>query len=341
MAAVDGGAGPRVAVVLTGGTIGSAGRDELDRLDYVDTGRVLADEEALPLYRFPDGVDVVTHRFSRILSGDVTADFWLALRLAVLGLIADDPGLSGVVVAHGTATLEETAYFLHLTLPTETPVVLVGAQRPPTAMSSDARLSLYNAVVLAASPDARGHGVLIAMDDRILSARDALKSSNHGLDTFQPRSHGALGDIDAYGRVWFYRRGLRRHTVSSRFATALDDVALPLPRVEIVAVYAGADGAMMDAAVAAGARGVVTTSLPPSLNPTPFEEAVARATAAGVVVVQSTRAVTGRTTSRPSFAGRRVVGADTLTPQAARLLLTLCLATGLSYDETVAAFEEH
>jgi L-asparaginase len=329
---------PRVAVLLTGGTIGSGGHDAQDRLDYVDLAKVLTDEEALPLYTFPAGITVYTRRFSRIRSNDASVDFWLRLRRAILDTIADDPHIAGIVVAHGTATLEETAYFLHLTVPTEVPIVLVGAQRPPTAMGSDAQLNLANAVRVAASPASIGHGVLVAMDDEILSARDVTKSDNHRLHTFQARDHGRLGDIDPYGEVWFYRKLLRRHTTGSQFAAELDGYDTPLPRVDLVTMYSGSDELALTAALANGARGVVIASLPPSMNPTAVDAAIDAAIAAGITIVQSSRASSGRVVQRHGFDARGVIASDTLSPQAARLLLMLCLAAGLSRPEIIAAF---
>lgn len=193
-------------------------------------------------------------------------------------------------------------------------------------------------MLLAVSPAAVGHGVLVAMDDDILSDRDVMKTSNHKLSTFKARDHGPLGDIDAYGNVFFYRKLLRQHTVDSRFATDIDGYGLPLSKVEIIPVYAGVDGAGIDAAITRGARGIVAASPPPSLNPTVVDEAVTRATDAGLAVVQASRAISGRVVQRRGFDARRVVASDTLSPQAARLLLMLCLASGLDYDETVEAF---
>ena len=331
----------RVAVLLTGGTIGSGGTDDLDRLDYVDLAHVLTDEEAMPLYRFPAHIEATTRGFSRIRSNDADEQFWMRLRHRILELIADEPDLAGIVVAHGTATLEETAYFLHLTLPTSVPVIVTGAQRPPTSMASDAQTNLYNAVILAASPEAVGHGVLVAMDDRILSARDVMKTANHALDTFQARDHGALGDIDPYGQVWFYRRQLRRHTIESRFANLLDTVDMPLPSVEIMSVWAGMSADVLTRAVAAGARGIVLASMPPGMSPSSVESEVDRVIASGVVVVQGSRAITGRLTQRRGLDKRGLIGSDTLSMPAARILLSLCLAAGLDRDQIVDVFATH
>ncbi|WP_106212706.1 asparaginase [Kineococcus rhizosphaerae] len=330
---------PRVVVLLTGGTIGSAGRDEFDRLDYVDAGRMLDDEQARALYRFPDDladeVDVGFERFSGVPSTAFDEVAWARLRARVLALA---PEVSGVVVTHGTATLEETAYVLHLTTPSPVPVVLVGAQRPPTALGSDAQVGLLNAVRVAASPAARGHGVLVAMDDRVLSARDVLKTSNSGLDAFRARDHGPLGDVDPYGRVWMHRRLLRRHTVDSAFAGTAPGA---WPRVEIVPVWAGADARVVERPVADGARGLVVASLPPGMNPPAVEAALQRAVEAGVAVVVGSRALTGRLTQRRGMDERGLIGSDTLSPQQARILLALCLAAGMDRAGIVEAFATH
>lgn len=324
-----------MVVLMTGGTIGSGGHDDLDRLDYVDLGNVLRDEQAIPLYRFPAHVDVTLRRVRHIPSTAADEEFWAELRATILAIVTDEPDVAGVVVTHGTATLEETAYVLHLTLATRVPVVLVGAQRPPTALGSDSPVGLANAITLAAAPAAVGHGVLVAMDDRILSARDVLKTSNSGLDTFRPRDHGALGDIDPYGGIWFYRKQLRAHTVDSEFAQR--DTGR-WPRVEIVPVWAGADERVVERPLADGARGLVVAALPPSMNPPRVEAAMQRAVDAGVIVVAGSRAITGRVTHRRAFAQRGLVGSDTLSMPHARILLALCLAAGKSREEVVEAF---
>ncbi len=332
---------PRVALLLTGGTIGSGGTDDLDRLDYVDLAHVLTDEEAMPLYRLPDDVDVSVRRFARIRSNDADLGFWRRLRQTIIDLARDEPDLAGVVVAHGTATLEETAYFLHLTLPTYLPVVLVGAQRPPTSIGSDAQINLLSAVRVAAAPETRGHGVVVVMDDRILSARDVQKASSHALDAFQARTHGPIGDVDAYGGVWFYRKDLRRHTVDSAFATLLDGHEGPLAPVEIVPVWSGVDARPLQRAVADGALGLVLAALPPGMLPHAVELAADELVATGTAIVMASRAATGRVTRRRGLAARGIVGSDTLSLPAARILLALCLTAGLTTEQIHHVFSTH
>lgn len=332
---------PRVALLLTGGTIGSGGSHDLDRLDYVDLAHVLTDDEAMPLYRFPADIDVQVHRFSRIRSNDADLAFWMRLRATILELEAADPTLAGVVVAHGTATLEESAFMMHLTLPTSLPVVFVGAQRPPTSIGSDAQTNLVAAIQVAASPDTRGHGVVVVMDDRIFTARDVQKSANHSLDAFQARTHGPIGDVDAYGGVWFYRKDLRQHTVTSRFAKTLDDPDLILPHVEIVPMWAGADSRLLIRAVEDGAVGLVLAALPPGMLPHAVEATADVLVGQGVEIVMGSRAGSGRLTQRAGLIARGIHASDTLSLPAARLLLALALAEGLTGEAIDDAFRAH
>lgn len=293
------------------------------------------------LYRLPDDIDVSVRRFARIRSNDADLGFWRRLRQTIVELAADEPDLAGVVVAHGTATLEETDYFLHLTLPVDLPVVLVGAQRPPTSTGSDAQVNLLAAVRVAAAPESRGHGVVVVMDDRILTARDVQKSSSHALDAFQARTHGPLGDVDAYGGVWFYRKDLRRHTVDSAFARLLDEHDGALAPVEIDPVWSGVDARPLQRAVADGARGLVLSALPPGMLPHGVEAAADGLVSDGVAIVMASRAATGRVTRRRGLADRGIVASDTLSLPAARILLALCLTAGLSTEQIHDVFSTH
>src|SRR5215510_1619874 len=188
----------------------------------------------------------------------------------------------GVVLTHGTATLEETAYFLNLVLKTDVPVVVVGSQRPANMISSDAAMNLLGAVRTAGSRDARGLGVLVLLNDEIQAAREVTKASTARLETFRSPDLGMLGYADADGCVAIYRRPARRHTPDTEF-----DVRgrRDLPRVDIAYSYAGADGAAIEAFVAAGARGIVTASLAPGANTTAELEALRAARARGVLIV--------------------------------------------------------
>ncbi len=314
---------PRVAVIGTGGTISSIGRDSLDLAAYVETGRKY--EPAELLSRWPEVsrfADLVPIPYSAVGSMRIGPTDWLALNEAVHKAVAGEPDLAGVVITHGTSTLEETAYFLHLAVKVEVPVVVIGAQRPATGLSTDAALNLVNAVRLAASPEARGLGVLVPLNDEIQCAREVTKTSTFRLQTFRSPDFGVLGHADVDG-IAFYRKPVRRHTRDTEFdARGMN----ALPRVDILYSYAGSDGAAVDAFVSAGAKGIVSASLAPGYC-TPGEvEALDRAVDRGVVVAQSTRVGSGRLVPTNYGRAKSCVLADNLTPQKARVLLMLALA---------------
>src|SRR5215475_2417507 len=287
---------PLIAVVGTGGTISSLGASSLDVLDYPDFGQKLTCEALFE--RFPETrlvADPVPVTFRQVGSTDIGPRDWVEIRSLIHRIARDEPAIAGFVIPHGTATLEETAFFLNLTLAVRQPVVLVGAQRPASALGTDAGMNLVNALRVAGSPEARGKGVLAVLNDEIHAARDVVKTSTYRLQTFRSLDFGALGHIDGDG-VHFYRAPLGVHMPNGPFAGA--ELNQPFPRVDIVYSYAGADGALVDAGVAAGARGLVSAGFAPG-SPTPQQRsAFERAIAAGVVVVQCSRAGSGRVAPR-------------------------------------------
>ena len=315
---------PRLAVIGTGGTISSLGASSLDVLDYPDFGQKLSCEALLE--RFPETrlvADPVPVTFRQVGSTEIGPKEWIELRAMIHRIGRDEPAVTGFVIPHGTATLEETAFFLNLTLAVMQPVVLVGAQRPASALGSDAGMNLVNALRVAGSPLARGKGVLAVVNDEIHAARDVVKTSTYRLQTFRSLDFGALGHVDGDG-VHFYRSPSRKHMPDTQFA-ALDLGALP--RVEIIYSYAGADGALVDAAVAAGARGIVSAGFAPG-SPTPQQRtAFERAAKSGVVIVQCSRAASGRVAPRRRLRESGIVAGEDLSPQKARILLMLAMST--------------
>src|SRR5579884_4329731 len=300
---------PRVALILTGGTIDSVGTDRTDLAWYIEAGKRLEDGELVG--RVPELKEVaqVTEMpFRRLPSHALTAKDLLDLNRTIHDILLNDKA-DGVVITHGTNTLEETAYFLTLTLKTDKPVVLVGAMRPASALSADGYLNLLEGVRVAATPEARGKGVLVVLNDTILSARDATKTATYRVQTFQGRDLGPLGYADADGRVLFYHLPARPHTTATEFdVRGLDD----LPRVDVVVSYIGADGALIDAAVAAGARGIVSAGTGAG-RPTPLEdEALTRAHEQGVVIVQGTRVGSGRAVRSPGLVRKGWIATDNL-----------------------------
>ena len=326
---------PKVAFIGTGGTIASVGRGPLDVQDYGATGTVMHADEILA--RWPETgliADVIPVRFRNIVSPSIGFAEWKALVALCSQLVADHPDLAGIVIGHGTATLEETAYFLNLTVKVAVPVVLVGAQRPSSALSSDAGMNLVSAIRVAASAEARGMGVLVVLNDEIHAAREVTKTSTMRLQTFRTPDFGALGQADG-DAVEFYRRPLRRHAPDTIFdISAIDS----LPRVDISYSYAGGDGVAVRAFVAAGARGIVAAGFAPGFCPPGEVEALTDAVAQGIVVVQSTRAGSGRTFLGTKLRQLGFLIADNLTPQKARILLALALTVTSDRAEIAGIF---
>lgn len=310
-AALAGQALPRVQVIATGGTI--AGRATGGQL----TGAQLV--EAVP--ELEDVADLEVEEFSRIGSSAMTPDHWLRLSRRINELFDADPGLAGILVTHGTDTMEETGYFLHLTVDDERPVVMVGSMRNSSAVSADGPANLLSAVRVATHPDAGGRGVLAVLNDEIHSARDVRKMDNNRLDTFTSE-WGPLGVVDA-DRVIF------RHTVTTRHTTASDlrigAGVSELPSVPVVADFAGNDGSVLRDWVGSGADGIVVQAFGGGRASPGVRRAVTEAAEAGVPVVLASRVPEGRVLGTRGSSGDGVLTAGDLPPHKARVLLMLAL----------------
>ena len=329
---------PKIAVIGTGGTISSLGASSLDVLDYPDFEQKLS-AEAL-LNRFPEAARVanpVPATFRQVGSTAIGPEEWLLLRALIHRIAREDPETAGFVVTHGTATLEETAFFLNLTLASHEPVVLVGAQRPASALGTDAGMNLVAALRVAGSPEARGKGVLVVLNDEIQAGRDVVKTSTYRLQTFRSLDFGALGHVDGDG-VHFYRAPLRPHMPNTPFASLK---FASLPRVDIVYSHAGADGALVEAALAAGARGIVSAGLAPGMTPPAQYAALERAARSGVAVVQTSRAASGRVAPRRRLVEAGIIAGEDFSPQKARILLMLMLSLGADREAIAEAFRTY
>jgi L-asparaginase len=329
---------PKVAFIGTGGTIASIGKGPLDLQDYGANGKVMHADEIIA--RFPETAlvaDVVPVRYRNIPSTAIDFADWQALALLCDKLVAEHGDLAGIVIGHGTATLEETAYILNLTLKVDIPVVLVGAQRPASALSTDAGLNLVNAIRVAASPEARGMGVLAVLNDEIQAAREVTKTSTTRLQTFRSRDFGVLGHADG-DAVAFYRRPSRRCCPDTEFDIRGID---GLPRVDIAYAYAGGDGTAARAFAAAGAKGIVSAGFAPGMAPPAEFEALKQAVNEGIVVVQCTRAGSGRTFRGTRLANAGLLIADNLTPQKARILLSLALTVTRDPEQITRIFRTY
>lgn len=319
---------PAVHIVATGGTIAST--------NYYsnDPGKIGVEQLLRAVPALDSIATISAQQFSNIASGSLTPAMWLDLARDIADTLRARPGLAGVVVTHGTDTMEETAYFLDLTIADPRPVVVTGAMRPADGIGVDGPANLYDAVRVAADPAARGRGAMIVMNDEILAARDVTKSNTVRPDAFSAPVRGTLGAANP-DRIGFYREP-HRGTVFD--LTGVDS----LPRVDIVYSYVGADGAAVDALVAAGARGIVVASTGRGDVPPLQREALRHAMDQGIVVVVGSRAGSG---SVPVGDGERrtgdqpaMVGAGDLNVQKARVLLMLELTRSSEPGDVAAIF---
>jgi L-asparaginase len=320
-----------VHVIGTGGSISCIGESRTDLLDYNYADRHLSIEEMLA--RIPEvgaAADVRAEQFLNVYGGDVSPVKWLDLSRRINAVLRDDPALAGVVVTHGTSTLEETAYFLNLTVKSARPVVVTGAMRPPTAMSTDADMNLYDAIRVAAHPDAACKGVLVVLDNHVLAARDVVKTSTSRLETFSSNELGVLGYADSDGSVVFYRKPVRAHTVATEFDP---EQLSSLARVDIAQAYSGVDGVAVEALVSAGARGIVGAGLGSGSAPRAFLDALESAAKRGIAVVIASQSFNGRVMAKRAFVERGFAVADNLAPRKARILLMLALTAARDRQE--------
>ena len=332
---------PRVRLLATGGTISNK-----------NEGRLTAEE----LVKSMPGVERYAtpefEQFSNLASSQLTLAQWLGLAKRVNEIFATDAGIEGLVVTSGTDTLEELAYFLNLTVRSDKPVVVVGSMRNPSTLGYEGAANLLEGFRVAASPDARGKGVLVVLNDEINAAREVTKTDALRLSTFQSRGYGVLGVVDA-DRGAFYRSVVKRHTSKSEFDVSSLSA---LPRVDVLMVYQGADGDLIKAAVDHGAKGIVVAGAGAGATSGTQQEAINYAVKKGVFVVTTTRTGSGRiappqrrnptappnpnSTLTPEEQRRRIAGEDLL-PVKARVLLMLALARTSDPAEIQRMFSEY
>ncbi|HKB10663.1 MAG TPA: asparaginase [Vicinamibacterales bacterium] len=336
------GSAPRVRLVATGGTISNRTGGRLTAEDLVNAMPEV-EKYARPEYE----------QFSNVASSQLTLDQWLALAKRINELFATDAGLGGIVVTSGTDTLEETAYFLDLTVRTDKPVVVVGAMRNPSTLGYEGAANLLEGFRVAASPDARGKGVLVVLNDEINAAREVTKTDALRLNTFQSRPYGVLGVVDA-DRVVFYRSPVKRHTAQSEFDVR---AVTALPRVDVILVYQGADGDLIQAAVDRGAKGIVIAGAGAGALSGTQRDGEVYAAKKGTIVVTTTRTGSGRIAPPRRNAGgqpqsqdgstlttdeqRRVIAGEDLLPVKARVLLMLALTKTSDPAEIQRIFSEY
>ena len=330
---------PRVALIITGGTIDSVGKDRLDLAWYIEAGKRLKDGEILEMLPELKQIAEVTEiPFRRLPSHALIDKDWLDL-VRTIHKIFDEDKADGIVITHGTNTIEETAYFLNLVLKTEKPVVVVGSMRPSSAISADGYLNLVNAIKVAADPNSKGRGCLLVMNDTIFNGRDVTKNATYRVEAFQSRDLGPLGFADGDGKIIFYHQPVRKHTVQTEFDVRNLE---SLPRVDVVVSYVGADGTMIEAAAKAGAKGIVSAGTGAG-RPTPAEDAAFDKffKETGMLMCLSSRVASGRVVRSPGLTKRGFVASDNLQPWKARLLLSLALTKTNNADEIQRIFDTY
>jgi L-asparaginase len=328
---------PTVVILATGGTIAGSGTTSTTTVGYkAATVPVQALIDAVP--ELKKIANVRGEQVFQIASQNMTNDYWLKLAKRVNDLL-QQPEVSGIVVTHGTDTLEETAYFLNLVSKSEKPVVIVGAMRPSTALSADGPINLYNAVLIASSKDAVGKGVLVCLNDQINAARDVTKTNTSTADTFKSPELGILGYVQG-NRVAFYRVPARKHTLNSEFDISGVD---KLPNVEIAYGFANVSRTAVDAFAASGVDGIVYAGVGDG-NPSELtEQALADARGKGILIVRSARVGNGiiARNNEVNDDQRDFVVSDTLNPQKARILLTVALTKTKDTKELQRIFYEY
>ena len=330
---------PRVVVLSTGGTIARRGESTLNLSDY-KAGSLEGEQLVAAVPELKQFARVNVEQIANIGSSNMTFAVWRASSGRVNALFAEDPNLAGIVITHGTSTIEETAYFLNLTVRHERPVVLVGAQRPATALSADGPLNLVNAVRTAASEDSRGRGVLVVLNDEINAARDVTKSNTYRAETFRSGELGFLGYVDQ-DKVVYYRTPVKRHTVRSEFA--LQSIA-SFPGVEIVYSSVESNSALIvEALQRAGVSGIIFAATGAGSLSDP-EKAIVETSlreSRRTVFVRSTRVANGRVIGRPDYDKLGIIAGDNLSAQKARILLMLALASTSEPRQLTRIFNEY
>jgi L-asparaginase len=327
---------PTVVVLATGGTIAGAAASDV-QAGYT-SGQVGVQQLLAAVPQAKKLAALKGEQISNIGSQDMNDEVWLKLAKRVNELVAQRD-VAGVVITHGTDTIEESAYFLNLVVKSTKPVVLTAAMRPSTALSADGPLNFYNAVAVAANKDAAGRGVLVVVNDWIHGAASLTKTSTTAVQTFLSPVTGLIGTV-AYGTVDFYRGPVGRNTTKSEFS--LDGVTA-LPRVDIIVAHENMDGKLIDAAVAAGAKGVVIAGVGNGNMTKSAVDALAKHAKNGVACVRASRVTTGHVGRNVELDDDKLglVAAMDLNPYKARVLLRLALLKQRSPADLQRVFSEY
>ena len=309
-----------IVILATGGTI--AGAASTGTQSGYTSGAVGIDTMINGVPGIDKLATIKGEQISNVGSQDMSFEIMLKLAKRINEILPTS-GVDGIVITHGTDTMEETAYFLNLTVKSDKPVVMVGSMRPSTAVSADGPLNLYNAVAIASDPQAKGRGVLVVMNDHIHAAHSLTKTSTTAIQTFMSPLRGLVG-VSAYGKNDWYTTPPWKHTSRSEFDISK---ATKMPRVDIVFAYADMPSDLIDASVNAGAKGIVIAGVGNGNMNKASLDAAARAVKKGVVVVRSSRVATGMVDRNVEVNDDELgfIASDELNPQKSRILLSLAL----------------
>lgn len=331
---------PIVYVLSTGGTIAGSGSSSTDLSNY-KPGAILGEQLVKAVPQIAQIADVRVEQIVNVNSSDITIENWLTMAKRINSIIKETPAVAGFVITSGTNTLEETAYFLNLTVRSDKPVAVVGAMRPATAISADGPLNLLNAIRTVISPEAKGKGALIVLNDEIGAARDTTKTNTLRVETFKSPELGILGYVDE-DKVSFYRASTKRHTSNSEFD--ITNLAT-LPKVTILYSYIDPDASMIQAAIKSGAKGIVFAGTGNGalsvMEETVLKEVAGTPDATRPVLVRSSRVGNGRVVATAEYDALNVIPSDTLNPQKARILLMLALSKTHDPKELRRIFSEY
>ena len=327
---------PNIYILATGGTI--AGNSASATESNYTAGSKGIEEILSSVPQLGDLATIKSEQISNIGSQEMNDEIWLKLANRVSELLTKND-VDGVVIMHGTDTMEETAYFLSLVIKSKKPIVLVGSMRSSTSMSADGALNIYNAVSVAADKNAREKGALVVMNDEIHAAREVTKANTTNVATFTSPNSGKIGTVN-YGVVNFYMAPLRKHTISSDFN--IKDIKA-LPRVDIIYAHPQDVSDFVETAVQKGAKGIVVAGMGNGNLYPDTEAALAKASEAGVIVVRSSRTGSGSTSvgSEVDDAKLGFLTADNLNPQKARVLLILALSKSSDKAKIKEFFATH
>lgn len=336
LAQQSGGPLPNVVVLATGGTIAGAAASDV-QAGYT-SGQVGVEQLLAAVPQAKKLANLRGEQISNIGSQDMNDEVWMKLATRVNELVAM-PDVAGVVITHGTDTIEETAYFLNLVVKSRKPVVMTAAMRPSTALSADGPLNFYNAVAIAANKDAAGRGVLVVVNDWIHGAASLTKTSTTAVQTFLSPVSGLIGTV-AYGIPEWYRGPVGKNTASSEFSVNKSTV---LPRVDIIMATENMDGALINAAAAAGAKGIVIAGVGNGNMTKAALDALAAQAKKGVVCVRASRVATGQVGRNVEVDDDKMgfVAALDHNPQKSRVLLRLALTKTTDPKAIQRYFDEY